>query len=114
MLFVLLVLAMMPFLVVKQSTVGQFREYSEHFLHAKIGGIAGLTLDLEFASDRRNHCIYNSYHFESRSFLFLADEKHRAQTNVINPDGLTTLRLPVGETFSPEEFRPSHYLVWYW
>ena len=38
--------------------------------------------------------LHNSYHFESRSFLFLTDEKH-AQKNVINPDGLTTVRMPV-------------------
>ena len=39
--------------------------------------------------------LHNSYNFESRSFLFLADEKHNAKKNVINPDGLTTLRMPV-------------------
>ena len=39
--------------------------------------------------------IPNSYHFQSRSFLFLADEKHSAHFFLINPDGLTTLRMPV-------------------
>ena len=39
---------------------------------------------------------HNSYHFESRSFLYLADEKHSAQfKKKKNPDGLTTLRMPV-------------------
>ena len=40
---------------------------------------------------------HNSHHFESRSFLYLADEKHSARfkKKKKNPDGLTTLRMPV-------------------
>ena len=36
--------------------------------------------------------LHNSYNFQSRSFLFLTDEKHSAQQNLINPDGLTTFK----------------------
>ena len=44
---------------------------------------------------------HNSYYFESRSFLYLADEKHSAQFFLINPDGFTTLRMPVIPTSRP-------------
>ena len=43
-----------------------------------------------------SHCtrrMNHSFATESRSFLFLEDEKHSAQKNVFNPDGLTTLRM---------------------